>query len=105
MCYNIIIFEWLNLSYMTREKKTRTIIRDKEGLEALANQLKSVRKRYGYTQERLAAECGLELSQISRIETSKINPTVSTMFRIARTLDIPVSHLFEFKLDKLDFTK
>ena len=85
---------------MANEKKKRQIIRDMEGLEALAAHLKVIRKRYGYTQERLAAEAGLELSQISRIETARTNPTVSTMMRIARTLGIPVSHLFEFQLPK-----
>lgn len=90
---------------MNEGRKKRTVIRDSEGLLALANQLKLVRKRHGYTQERLASEAGLELSQIARIETAKTNPTVSTMMRIARTLDIPVSHLFEFKLVKGDYTK
>lgn len=90
---------------MANENKKREVIRDLEGLQALATQLKLIRKRYGYTQERLAAESGLELSQISRIETAKTNPTVSTLMRIARTLDIPVSHLFEFQLPKQDFIK
>lgn len=90
---------------MKEERKKRTVIRDNEGLLALANQLKLVRKRLGYTQERLASEAGLELSQIARIETAKTNATVSTMMRIARTLDIPVNHLFEFKLEKGDYSK
>lgn len=90
---------------MEKSGKKRTVIRDVEGLKILAEQLKLVRKRLGYTQERLAAESGLELSQIGRIETAKTNPTVSTMMRIARTLEIPVSHLFEFKLDKGDYSK
>lgn len=90
---------------MGSDKKKRTIIRDEEGLKMLAQQLKEVRKRHGYTQEKLAHEAGLELSQIGRIETARTNPTVSTLMRIARTLDIPVSHLFEFKLDKQDFVK
>jgi transcriptional regulator with XRE-family HTH domain len=90
---------------MDEGRKKRNVIRDSEGLLALANQLKLVRKRHGYTQERLASEAGLELSQIARIETAKTNPTVSTMMRIARTLDIPVNHLFEFKLEKGDYTK
>lgn len=90
---------------MEKSGKKRTVIRDDEGLKILAEQLKLVRKRLGYTQERLAGESGLELSQIGRIETAKTNPTVSTMMRIARTLEIPVSHLFEFKLEKGDYSK
>lgn len=90
---------------MKSSSKKRTIIRDQEGLERLAKQLKVVRKRQGFTQEVLAAESGLALSQIARIETAKTNPTVSTLMRIARTLEVPVSELFDFQLDKQDHSK
>jgi len=46
----------------------------------------------------LAYESEITLSQIARIETVKSNPTVSTIFKIARTLNISVSELFNFKL-------
>lgn len=78
----------------------RVLIFDEEGLTLLAKQIKAVRKEKGYTQEALAYDSDLSLSQIARIETGVINPTVSTVFRIARTLDVPVSELFEFKLKK-----
>jgi transcriptional regulator with XRE-family HTH domain len=48
------------------------------------------------TQEELAYRSELTLSQIARIETVKINPTVSTMFRIAKALDVSLSELFDF---------
>lgn len=78
----------------------RVLIYDAEGLKLLAKTLKEVRAKQGFTQEDLAYESGLSLSQIARIETVKINPTVSTMFSIARTLNVPVSDLFDFKLAK-----
>jgi len=46
----------------------------------------------------LAFEAGLSLSQIARIETARINPTLSTVFILARTLDITLPELFDFKL-------
>lgn len=79
-------------------KNNRTLIYDEEGLKLLAAKIKEVRAKKGFTQEDLAYESGLSLSQIARIETIKINPTVSTIFKIARTLKIPVSDLFDFKL-------
>jgi transcriptional regulator with XRE-family HTH domain len=82
------------------KKSTRKLIFDEEGLKLLAQRLKELRFEKGYTQESLAYESELTLSQIARIETVKINPTVSTMFKIARTLNVPVSALFEFKLSK-----
>ncbi len=80
------------------KKKPRKLIFDEEGLTLLASKLKEVRMQKGFTQEELSYESGLTLSQIARIETIKINPTVSTMFRIARTLKINVGDLFDFKL-------
>jgi transcriptional regulator with XRE-family HTH domain len=82
------------------KKKKRELIFDEEGLRKLAEQLKTVRKREGFTQEKLAYESDLALSQIARIETVQTNPTVSTIFKIARTLGVPVSDLFDFKLKR-----
>lgn len=82
------------------KKNKRVLIYDEEGLKMLAQTLKKVRGLKKYTQEDLAYESGLSLSQIARIETMKINPTVSTIFCIARTLNVAVSELFDFKLSK-----
>lgn len=79
-------------------KNKRKLIFDEVGLKAFAAHLKSVRKKKRFTQEMIAYESGLSLSQIARIETAVINPTLSTIFTIARTLDIPLSELFDFKL-------
>lgn len=83
-------------------KSKYTLIRDIEGLEQMAKKLKQIRIQKGFTQEELSYQSGLSLSQIARIETVRINPTVSTIFRIARTLNINVSELFDFKLSRLN---
>lgn len=80
-------------------RPTRKFVFDEEGLTLLANKLKLVRSEKGFTQEELAYQSGLTLSQIARIETIKANPTVSTIFKIARTMNISVSELFDFKLN------
>ena len=80
------------------KKNPRKLVYDEEGLKLLASKLKEVRAMKGFTQEELAYQSGLSLSQIARIETVKINPTVSTIFKIARTLKVNVSELFDFKL-------
>lgn len=79
-------------------KKRRKLIFDEKGLKAFAVHLKSLRKQKGFTQEMLAYESGLSLSQIARIETSLINPTLSTIFQISRTLNIPLRDMFDFTL-------
>lgn len=83
-----------------QKENKRKLIFDEEGIALLAKRLKELRQEKGFTQEELAYQSELTLSQIARIETMKINPTVSTMFCIARTLEVPVSELFNFTLPK-----
>jgi transcriptional regulator with XRE-family HTH domain len=76
----------------------RKLIFDEAGLKAFAQRLKTIRKIKNLTQEELAARSGLTLSQIARIETAKTNPTLSTVFRIVRTMDTRLTDLFDFDL-------
>lgn len=81
-----------------KQRKKRTLIFDKEGVSLLAVQLKKARMSRKYTIRQLAFESNVSRSQIDRIEAARINPTVSTIFAIARTLEIPLSELFNFEL-------
>ncbi|EJG01085.1 helix-turn-helix transcriptional regulator [Flavobacterium sp. F52] len=80
------------------DNKSRKLIFDEEGLKLLARRLKEIRSEKGVSQEELAYRAEITLSQIARIETVKINPTVSTVFKIARALDISPSEIFNFEL-------
>jgi transcriptional regulator with XRE-family HTH domain len=82
-----------------RQQSYRTLIFDNEGVKAFALQLRKIRKREGYTQSQLSFESGITLSQIARIETAKINPTLSTVFTLARTLNVSLPDLFNFELE------
>ncbi len=98
MCYNYFCFS-LKLSAMkTQQENDRKLIFDNEGIKAFAIQLKKIREREGFTQSQLAFESGLSLSQIARIETARINPTLSTVFTLARTLNVTLPDLFNFEL-------
>ena len=83
---------------ISRQQVDRKLIFDDEGIKAFAIQLKKIRIREGYSQSQLAFESGLTLSQIARIETARINPTLSTVFALARTLNVSLSDLFDFEL-------
>lgn len=80
------------------DNKSRKLIFDEEGLKLLARRLKEIRFEKGVSQEELAYRAEITLSQIARIETVKINPTVSTIFKIARALDVSPSEIFRFEL-------
>ena len=79
-------------------KKVRKQLFDAAGLKAFAIHLKKVRNEQGFTQADLSHNAGVSTSQVGRIETAQINPTLSTIFQIARALEVPPSKLFEFKL-------
>lgn len=76
----------------------RQLIFDQKGIDAFAKRFKEVRKEAGYTQTQLAFESGISLSQIARIETGRINPTVSTVFAVARAMEISPEEFFRIKL-------
>jgi transcriptional regulator with XRE-family HTH domain len=76
-----------------------TYYRDEQGVMAFGTKLREIRLKKGYTQERLANECDLPPSQISRIETGAINTSLSHICLIARILKVRPRDLMDFALD------
>lgn len=83
------------------DSKSRKLIFDEEGLKLLAKRLKEVRSEKGLTQEELSHRSEITLSQIARIETVKTNPTVSTLFKLARGLQVSPKELFDFEFSAI----
>ena len=71
---------------------------DKQFLIKLGLNLKSVRLRANFTQEQLANEIGVEISQISRIERGLIATSVVTFYDISIALNIPLRSFFDLDL-------
>ena len=79
--------------------------RDKKFLLDLGFRIKEIRKSKKLSQEDLAYEQNISLSQIARIETGKLNPTICTLKKIADGLSIDVFELLKFEtgqFQKLD---
>jgi transcriptional regulator with XRE-family HTH domain len=76
--------------------------RDDKGLKRFGQQLRKVRKEKGITQAELAFRCGFGQNQITNIERGTTSTSLSTVFLIARHLDIPLKDLFDFELPPLD---
>lgn len=49
----------------------------------------------GMTMEALADAAGIDYQQVSRVESGKVNATVSTIYEIALALKVPFSELFD----------
>jgi transcriptional regulator with XRE-family HTH domain len=57
--------------------------------------IRSLRILKRMTQNDLAIECEFEKASMSRIESGKSNPTVRTLFKICKALDVHISELFK----------
>ena len=71
-------------------------IDDSTFLIAFGKNLRKHRKLKGFTQEQLANDLGIEISQISRIERGIINTSIGNTFSIAKVLKVDIKHLFDF---------
>lgn len=70
---------------------------EKSFLIAFGKNLKRIRKEKGYTQEQLAIDLDIEISQISRIERGIINTSIGNINAIATVLKIEHKLLSDFK--------
>ena len=61
----------------------------------LGRVLKQVRQEKNMTQSQLAETCKLDLDYIGKIERGKRQPSISTLFKIADALDIPVADILQ----------
>lgn len=68
-------------------------LRNTELLKSFGSKVRELRLKKGLTQEQLAYEAEVELSQIHRIETGKTNVVFSTLAAVASGLGVSVSEL------------
>ena len=73
-------------------------VKNKEFTEAFGIYLCVLRKKAGLTQVELANDADIPLSQVGRIERGEVNTTISTVFAIAKALNLEVSELFNFNI-------
>ena len=66
----------------------------------LGEHIRTIRVSKNITQEQLANEIGVEISQISRIERGIISTSISNLHNISRVLDIPLKDLLDFPCEE-----
>lgn len=72
-------------------------VRDKELLIRFGLNLKRLREQQGLSQEELYYRANLSKNQIGNIERGEVNTTISTVFVIAKALQIDMKELFQFE--------
>lgn len=60
----------------------------------IGERIKICRTNKGLSQKEVALNVGIDQAQYSRIESSKVEPTISSIEKIAEALNISVSDLF-----------
>jgi transcriptional regulator with XRE-family HTH domain len=70
---------------------------DKELRLAFGLQVKKLRLAKGFSMRGFANEADIEYSQVVRIENGIISPTITTVYKIAESLNVSLKDLFDFK--------
>ena len=73
-------------------------VRDKKFLKALGEHIKNLRIKKNMSQEDLANDADISISQVGRIERGEVNATVSTIYVIAKALEIHHKELMYFNI-------
>lgn len=73
---------------------------DNAFIVAIGKQIRELRKEKAMTQLDLAVKSGMEENALQRIETGRTNPTIKTLLKITRALDIEFSELINFSTSK-----
>jgi transcriptional regulator with XRE-family HTH domain len=62
----------------------------------VGKQIQKLRESRGLSQQDLAAKCNFEKINMSRLEAGRVNPTLSTLEKVAKALDVSIAELFRF---------
>ncbi|MBI6121178.1 helix-turn-helix transcriptional regulator [Salegentibacter maritimus] len=71
-------------------------IKDQSFIKSFGNKLRETRKLKNFSQEQLAFEADIPISQVGRIERGEVNTTISTVSVLAKALKVSLKELFEF---------
>jgi transcriptional regulator with XRE-family HTH domain len=69
--------------------------RDDKTIKKFGKKLREIRQSKGISQEQLAHDCGLEYSQINRIELGKVNTSISHVALLAKHLEVTPCDLLD----------
>lgn len=57
-----------------------------------------LREKKGWTQSELARVCGKDRQAIEKLENGKVNPTLYTLYEIAKALEVSLGTLTDLKV-------
>lgn len=87
-CMLSVHLSWVNL------------IRNQAYIDAFGENLKKLRLARKYSRETLAAYAGIETMQVYRIETGRVNTTISTILVLSKALEVNPKRLLDFEFSQ-----
>ena len=63
--------------------------------DVISKRLKEYRKEHDLSQEQFAEKAGISLPLLSELERGIANPTLQTLEKIARAMDLPVAEMLD----------
>ncbi len=70
---------------------------DKEMFKKVGKNIARLRKKKGMSQSELSANANIEKGTLGHIEIGTRNPTIKTLFKIAKALSVSLSELVKYK--------
>ena len=61
----------------------------------VGKRIRKIRESKGISQQELAAKCNFEKSNMSRLESGRVNSTLATLEKIALALEVNIIELFK----------
>lgn len=72
----------------------------KSTTQLISNNLKRLRELKGFSQKQVSVATGIPQGQYSRIENARVEPSVSTLEKLAKVFEVSIAEFF--KSDDLD---
>jgi len=69
-------------------------IRNEQIIQIVGKNLRKIRTEKGFTQEQLAEESSVSQVQIARIESGKLNTSISTIAALGSALNVDIGMFF-----------
>ncbi|PYE42685.1 helix-turn-helix transcriptional regulator [Paenibacillus barcinonensis] len=67
-------------------------------LQKIGTTIKTLREEHGWSQEQFSFKSGLHRTYIGSIERGERNISVLNLKKIANTLEVPITKLFDFEI-------
>lgn len=64
-------------------------------IKQIGRNIAAIRKKRGYKQTDLAQMCEFEKSNMARIENGNTNPTIKTLIKIAKALEVELGEIIK----------